>query len=580
MKNNKVKFWSRLSDAHLFTWGYLGYHVFSMVSMRLFLNSSNFVEYLGFWLSVVVLEHIFVFTVLGLAKRFINEYSAALVVIGTLVLGICRTLITTSLAIAVGADPGVAWVYQLLLGALWELMLVIVWSNLNGAYREHRKLVSQLNETRNSILSYRENAEVILAEEHEKLLDLTRGSLLPQIQLIEKAIDSGNIELASRWGVANELKGIIQNQVRPLSESLRTAAKSLTTPVKQNRSHFFSVISIPRTFYIKNSIFPTATALTMLLSFLAAPFWLLGIDWVIPSALMSISYFAVLYGLRKLVEPLPEVSALLGIFALVVAAILPVLPTYLLALLFHPSSHDAAIYGSTITFTSVIVVGIFALVDSFDYRAREYRGLLLEQNDELALEMSIFEQQIWAARRSWSLVIHGTVQASLTAALTRLNEPSATMETMELVKSDLDRAKKALTSRPSLNVKFDAVLKELVATWQGVCDIDVRISSDTQNVVKADAQLSMCVNEIIKEAISNAVRHGDARNAQVALNLAHEGVIDLAISNDGTPPSTNSRRGIGSKLLDELTVDWSLGFDSATDQTILTARLPFSRSQA
>ena len=90
----------------------------------------------------------------------------------------------------------------------------------------------------------------------------------------------------------------------------------------------------------------------------------------------------------------------------------------------------------------------------------------------------------------------------------------------------------------------------------------------------------MCVNEIVKEAISNAVRHGDARTAQVSMKLAEDGVINLTVANDGYAPRIGVRKGLGGALLDELTVDWSLDFDSATDQTILTARLPFSRVQA
>ena len=548
--------------------------------MRLFLNSANFIEYLGFWLSIIVLEHVFIFSIYALAKRFIKNYSAPLVIIGTLAIGVCRTLITTSLAIAVGADSGVAWTYQLLLGALWELMLMLLWSNLNGAYRDHNKIVRKLNETRNSILGYRENAELILAEEQEKLLELTRGTLLPQIQLIEDAIDAGPIEMATRWSVAHELKGIINNQVRPLSDSLRTTAKNLAAPSMKAPSHWYSVISIPKTFRIKNSIFPFYTYAAMFLTFLAAPFWLLDVSWVIPSVLMSSTYFVLIYGIRRLVANLPEVPVWVGIPALVITAILPALPTYLVAITFYPDTKTAAVFGSAVIYVSVIVVGILALLDSFDYEASLYRKLLEDQNDELALEAALFEQQLWVARRTWSLVIHGTVQASLTAALTRLNSPDADKKTLALAKKDLDRAIAALSAPPNLDVKFSPAIKEIVETWQGVCDMDIEIEPAIKKIITKDSRLSMCVNEILKEAISNAVRHGDARTAQVSLKLADESLINLTVANDGHAPRIGGRKGLGSSLFDELTVDWSLDFNSATDQTILTARLPFSTSQA
>jgi two-component sensor histidine kinase len=318
----------------------------------------------------------------------------------------------------------------------------------------------------------------------------------------------------------------------------------------------------------------------MLLSFLAAPFWLLDVSWVIPSVLMSSTYFLIIFGIKRLLKNVPAVPTWVGIPALVLTAIIPVLPTYLVAINFYPTTKTAAVFGSALVYVSLIVVGILALLDSFDYEARLYRKLLEEQNEELALEAALFEQQLWVARRNWSLVIHGTVQASLTAALTRLNAPDADKKTLTLAKKDLDRAIVALSAPPSLVVKFAPAIKEIVATWQGVCDVDVQVDSEVKKLVSKDSRLSMCVNEILKEAVSNAVRHGDARTAQVSLKLADEGVLDLTVSNDGQAPRIGGRKGLGSNLLDELTVDWSLGFDSATDQTILTARLPFSRSQA
>lgn len=580
MANNQSKFLSRVADAHLFTWGYLGFHVFAMISSRMFLNADSIIEYLWFWSGILVLEHVFIFSIYWLAKRYIKHYTATLVIVSSFVIGAVRTLITTSLGIWVGTDEGVAWGYQLLLGALYEVAMMAVWANVNGAYRDHLKLVRELNETRETILGYRENAEAMLAEEQEKLIQLTQKTLMPQIQMVEDALTKGETQMSARWSLANEIKGLINNQVRPLSESLRVSARALVNPAKSAPNQFFSVISIPRRFKIQNSLFPKLTAGTMALSYLATPFWVLDISWVIPSAFLIFTYYAVIYGFKRLFRDTPAVSAWVGVPVLVAIAIINVLPAYTAAVFFYPDTQDAVVYGLTLMWGSLIIMGSFAYLDSLDFEARKYRELLDEQNKELSREMALFEQQLWVARRNWSLTIHGTVQASLTAALTRLNAPDADKNTLALAKKDLDRAVAALSSPPSLDVKFAPAIKEIVATWQGVCDVEVQVDSASKKLVSKDPRLSMCVNEILKEAVSNAVRHGDARNAQASLKVADEGVLDLTITNDGSAPRIGGRKGIGSNLLDELTVDWSLGFDSATAQTILTARLPFSRSQA
>ena len=580
MKIINTIFWSRIADAHLFTWGYLGFHVFAMISSRMFLNADSILKYLWFWAGILVLEHVFIFGIYWLAKRYIRHYTATLVIVSSFAIGAVRTLITTSLGMWAGTDKGVAWGYQLFIGALYEVAMMAVWANVNGAYRDHLKLVRQLNQTRETILGYRENAEAMLAEEQEKLIQLTQNSLMPQIQMIEEALVAGETQMSSRLSLANEIKGLINNQVRPLSDSLRASARALVTPAKAAPNQFFSVISIPGRFKIKNSLFPKLTAGTMALSYLATPFWVLDISWVIPSAFLIFTYFGVISGFKRMFRDAPAVSAWVGVPVLVAIAIINVLPAYSAAVFFYPDTSAAVVYGLTLMWGSLIIMGAFAYLDSLDFEARKYRDLLEQQNTELSREMALFEQQLWVARRNWSLIIHGTVQASLTAALTRLNAPDADKKTLALAKKDLDRAIAALSTPPSLDVKFAPAIKEIVATWQGVCDVNVQIDANTKRIVNNDSRLSMCVNEIVKEAVSNAVRHGDARNAQVSLKLADEGVLDLTVANDGQPPRIGVRKGLGSNLLDELTVDWSLGFDSATDQTILTARLPFSRSQA
>ena len=386
--------------------------------------------------------------------------------------------------------------------------------------------------------------------------------------------------MASRWGVAHELKGIIYNQVRPLSESLRQSAKNLVKPAPAAPSHLVSIVAIPQRFAVKNSIFPKLTWGTMLLSFMSSPFWILDISWVIPSALLSFTYGAMLYGFKKFFDRVPSTPWWVGLPALIAIATISVVPAYAVAVWFYPDVKAAVLYGLTLVTVSNIVIFSFAYLDSLDYEARLYRTMLKEQNQELVIEMALFEQQLWAARRNWSLVIHGTVQASLTAALTRLNAPDADKKTLDAAKKDLDRAMEALSAPPVSKINFAPAIKELVSTWQGVCDIEVEVSPELKKVISRDVRLSMCINEILKEAVSNAVRHGDAQKAWVTVGAPSGGVIELSVANDGIAPMTGGRRGIGSGLLDELTVDWSLNYDENNSRTILRARLPFSSLQA
>lgn len=580
MKFNQNIFFERIANVHLLTWGYFSFHLFSMVTMRMFLNADSIVTDFDFWLAIFALEHAFIFGLYALARPFIKHYTIWLVLGSTLAMGFARTVLTTGLALHYNIGARYEWGFQLVTGALFEVALVVVWASVNGSYRDHRALVNLLNYTRDQVLGYRENAEEILAEEQEKLQALTRESLQPQIQMIENAINQANLVDVSRWSAAAELKALINNQVRPLSASLRESARQMAKPAVKAPNHFFSVVALPRRFRITNSIFPKASYLLMFLSFAAAPFWTLDSSWIPISILISPVYWAILLGIKKLTSNWPPIPNYLGAVLLVVIALLPVLPNYAFAVWFYPEQQQGVLYGLTITWASLLTVTSIALLDSFDYGSRKYREVLEAQNHQLSLEMTLFEQQVWAARRSWSLVVHGSVQASLTAALTRLSSPQTSKQNLALAKKDLERAMAALSSTPKFDLKLSSAIKELVATWQGVCDITVEIAPELKRQVSKDARLSMCINEILKEAISNAVRHGDAQTASIDLRVTQDGLIELKVANDGKPPVLAGRKGLGSALLDELTLDWQLSVDENRDQTVLLAHLPFSGSQA
>ena len=573
-------FWQRLGDAYLFTWGYVGFHFFSMLAMRIFLNYETLIKEFAFWSIIFVIEHVFIFSIYGLAKIFIKKYSAMLVLVGALVIGFVRTVITTGLALEIGIDANVSWGFQLVTGALYELVMVGIWANVNGAYRSHKAIVAELSSTKNEILGYRENAEEILREQQENLVSLTRKSLLPQLMLIEEAIAAGVSTPVSRWGVAQELKGLINNQVRPLSEALRRSARDLAKPSKISQEPTVSILAIPKRFFISHSIFPGVNYLVILLGFIASPYWLLGLGWVPISALFSISYLLVLVALKRITAPWPEISAWLGVPLLVIFSVLPVLPSFALTVLLYPNDEQATIFGLSMMTLSAVVFLALALLDSFDFGSRAYRAQLDEQVKDLAYETALFEQQLWAARRNWSLVIHGTVQASLTAALTRLNSNEVDETTSELAKKDLERAISALTNPPVVNLQLARAIEDLAATWQGVCEIEFEISAQLKKIFSSDANLAMCVNEILKEAVSNAVRHGDAKNANIEMKLVGGDVVELKVSNDGTPPSTIARKGLGSALLDELTLAWKLSTGPNREKTVLLVTLPHSKKPA
>jgi two-component sensor histidine kinase len=221
-----------------------------------------------------------------------------------------------------------------------------------------------------------------------------------------------------------------------------------------------------------------------------------------------------------------------------------------------------------------------AYTRAVDLARDRYEADLRTFNDQLAKEVALFEQKLWLERRAWSYVLHGDVQGALSAAVARLQR-SEKLEPFELemVKQDIARATHALTNTPSNDVDFGQGIDELVRTWAGVCEIKVESSARASRAIETNRDIRNCINEICKEAISNAVRHGNAKSAWIYLNREKDDVIELEVCNDGHKVLRDQPTGMGLSMIDDLSLSWQLTSERHNGKTCLVAELPISSKQ-
>jgi two-component sensor histidine kinase len=191
----------------------------------------------------------------------------------------------------------------------------------------------------------------------------------------------------------------------------------------------------------------------------------------------------------------------------------------------------------------------------------------------IAKENALFAQRLWVFRKRWLLILHGSVQSSLTAALTRLQAaPEINAVTIEMVKQDLRRAELAVESNHTEGFNLDLGISELQEVWAGICTVKVQVSSRDKRALIKNPDSSYCVNEIVKEAVSNAVRHGEASEAQVTIDRISDDLLTVEVTNNGRSPKDDDRTGIGSEMLDEVCLHWELITEKK--QVRLVAELP------
>lgn len=178
---------------------------------------------------------------------------------------------------------------------------------------------------------------------------------------------------------------------------------------------------------------------------------------------------------------------------------------------------------------------------------------------DLSVLNSQLRQEVWFNRRRTAAVLHGPIQASLYASAMRIN-PSEKLspEMVEAVERDIATALAKLDGSNMIE-PFESVMTQIQEVWEGVAEVRLStISVEIQNVFANNPTASSCSLEIIREAVSNAVKHGKASVIEVSVRLTGESFLSIEVRNNGKMVPADKRDGYGSEILNEVAFEWSL----------------------
>lgn len=99
---------------------------------------------------------------------------------------------------------------------------------------------------------------------------------------------------------------------------------------------------------------------------------------------------------------------------------------------------------------------------------------------------------------------------------------------------------------------------EFFSSWSGIVRIEPLISPEIDKTGESGTHAA----QIIEESVVNAVRHGQATEIRVVLEVIAD-QITISISNNGSLIESNSDSGLGSLLFDTFTSEWSIGVENS-----------------
>lgn len=404
---------------------------------------------------------------------------------------------------------------------------------------------------------------------------IQKAELLQQVQTaLNPAMEQVRNELA-RAGAADlsmKLRNVVENVVRPLSHNIGTSTQAIDLDIKavtaksnlsSSSRYKIEKISVGGLLVPELVVFATASVA------ISAHILYFPNSAVYASALTLV----VIFGYTKLVKFIFErvwlsiTLASLTIIALAIGSAWAV-NLGLLAL-------GLEIGSTQLTQLAISETLIFMLIMSMQVIRTRRKALEQEMIgviSDLGILNSQLRQEVWLNRRRIAAVLHGSVQGALYAGAIRLAKSQApSAQEIEQVQADIVAAISKLELADGSERLVD-VLAQIKDVWEGAVEIELpSLDAKTIELLEANAVAGACVAEVIRESVSNAVKHGQAKRIRVDLELKPNHLAEVRISNDGEPVSSEAKAGYGSSILDEVTYEWKL--ESSAGQTVLTARV-------
>ena len=458
------------------------------------------------------------------------------------------------------------------------LITLIAMSELMHSTNRHLDAMSKLTQANATLLESRKATSTKASAAEKALRKMAQSALLGELDKIKRHLSKANLkeEISS---VAEEIRELITNQVRPLSHKLRDRLDDLTVTKE------LKAIRKPLRFGRPNSIHALEDTRVVATYLLAMPNILVTIN-ALSSPLVTLAAFAaslailpIGLGLRKLLSFVQLRSWISNWIAMIVILFISYLPLQRTTFYFiesYPGLMQVRVSGiGVFMFVGVAITLWRAIERSRNQIEHELSGL----NLELARSTTIVEQQIWLAQKKWAYLVHGTVQGALTVAASRLQLASQDKPAdVKQILKELDKAVVALKGDWSIEQPFSKLVKETQETWAGVLSIELAIDKSAKAMIE-NATAARCVSEIVKELAGNAYRHGQAKQLFVSLGKNTDGDLWLKASNDGAP-LTGEVNGLGSDLFTDLTMNWSISEDAqgVNFEAVLPGVYPLSES--
>ena len=314
--------------------------------------------------------------------------------------------------------------------------------------------------------------------------------------------------------------------------------------------------------------------------------WLIGLIWamtsftglVVPLGLIDAGVYTLSIGLVSasifwLLARLAPRRPTVAFVAVIAGSSLSMVLGYLLSRLVYPEL--TPLIGPGLLVSGAVWIVFIALGTLVVRAILDLRGVI-EADLDSHQTRQLIDSRVGASAEAFSTrrlatELHGSVQSRLLALARAVDQNRLTRDDLA---GELDTVVASLEELAGLPAEQATAggpeegMSALENAWAGV--IDLRIDPESREFLAAALSRQPDLIEVLREAVSNAFRHGHASAVSLAARETADGLI-LRIIDDGYGP-TGGEKGLGSALFDLWTGGrWSLsGASGGGGETTLT----------